>query len=234
MGKAPEENHYTFKYHFLLGDGIELSQSVIVDKETLISAINTPTPFPEWTALEFNQCSHCTLKNSAHCPIAIRLIEPLALFNPYISYNKVTVTVTTDERTYSKKTDLQDGIRSLFGLIMATSSCPSMEPFRPMARFHLPFSTIDETVYRVTSMYLLSEFFLHEEESHIPFNMENLFSLYDIIQNVNMGIIQRLRAVAEKDSTLNAVNILDSYAALVPMYIQKKLDQLKILFAENK
>ena len=34
------------------------------------------------------------------------------------------------------------------GLIMATAGCPWTDRLRPMARFHLPFATEAETVYR--------------------------------------------------------------------------------------
>lgn len=48
-------------------------------------------------------------------------------------------------------------------------------------------------------MYLLDKFFQHEEEKTLSFDMEEIHLLYETIQRINMGVMQRLRAVAEKD-----------------------------------
>lgn len=61
----------------------------------------------------------------------------------------------TEERTYSKDTLLQQGLASLLGIVMTTSGCPVLEPLKPMVRFHLPFATLTETVYRMVSMCLV-------------------------------------------------------------------------------
>ena len=45
---------------------------------------------------------------------------------------------------------------SVLGLIMATAGCPWTDRFRPMARFHLPFASEAETVYRSVCMFLLA------------------------------------------------------------------------------
>lgn len=229
-----QEENYSFEYQFCFEDGRTIFENVEVAKDTLLSGINELITPPEWTRLEFQKCKGCKLKGSTHCPVALRLVEPLRKFNRYSSYTPVKVSVETQDRTYSKDTDLQDGLRSMFGLIMATSGCPSMAPFKPMARFHLPFSTIDETVYRVTSMYLLKKFFIFKTEGIIPFLMDELDALYETIQSVNIGIFERLRVVSEKDSALNAVNILDTFAALVPIYISSKLNLLEKVFSDQR
>jgi hypothetical protein len=36
---------------------------------------------------------------------------------------------------------------------------------KPMARFHLPLASEEETIYRATTMYLLAQYFLREVRS---------------------------------------------------------------------
>src|SRR3954464_3487173 len=78
---------------------------------------------PEWAKLGFHQCSHCPLRSerSPHCPIARNLANVAEHFKGQISHHTAMVHVHTKERTYSRKVDLQTGLQSIFGLIMATS-----------------------------------------------------------------------------------------------------------------
>lgn len=231
MSESSKRNFYSFTYVFQLENDASYTYDVKVDKESLLSDYSVPEEPPEWTKLAFKKCDGCALEDQEYCPIALRLVEPMETLYDLISYGKADIKVITDERDYEKSTDVQDGVRSLFGLIMATSECPSMKPFRPMARFHLPFSSVDETVYRVTSMYLLKQFLNHQEETHIPFNINNLQSLYEVIHHVNAGITERILSIAEKDSTLNAITILDAFASMVPIMVEKKLNKLEHLFS---
>ncbi len=54
------------------------------------------------------------------------------------------------------ETTAQQAMSSVLGLIMATAGCPWTDRLRPMARFHLPFASDAETLYRSISMFLLS------------------------------------------------------------------------------
>lgn len=88
----------------------------------------------------------------------------------------------TTERTVSAETSAQQGLGSLLGLIMATSGCPHTVFFKPMARFHLPFSNESETIYRAVSMYLLSQYFTTREGAPIDAGLDGLRDIYDKIQ----------------------------------------------------
>src|SRR5690606_40128032 len=57
----------------------------------------------------------------------------------------------------------QQALASLMGLVMASSGFPKTAVFRPMARFHLPFSSESETAYRVAAMYLVAQHFAHRD-----------------------------------------------------------------------
>ncbi len=54
------------------------------------------------------------------------------------------------------ETTAQQAMSSVLGLIMATAGCPWTDRLRPMARFHLPFASEAETVYRSVCMFLLA------------------------------------------------------------------------------
>ena len=73
-----------------------------------------------------------------------------------VSFDTVGVTVTQAERTVHAETSAQQALSSVLGLIMATSGCPWTDRLRPMARFHLPFASEAETVYRSVCMFLLA------------------------------------------------------------------------------
>jgi hypothetical protein len=81
---------------------------------------------PDWTKLDNNQCSNCPLKKSefSHCPAALDLDKVMGGFQKIAAITKVKVTVITPEREYAKRVTLEEGVRALMGLIMATSACP--------------------------------------------------------------------------------------------------------------
>jgi len=87
-----------------------------------------------------------------------------------------------------------------------------------MARFHLPFADVDETLYRATSMYLLAQYFRQQEGKAGDFELEGLKHIYDNIQLVNAAVADRLRAATKTDATVNAIIILDTFAQAIPVH----------------
>ncbi|NBO17860.1 MAG: hypothetical protein EBV03_01275 [Proteobacteria bacterium] len=232
-----EQNYYPVEYRFDLENGSTLSYAIDIDPLTLISRPPTTGTPPEWAKLEHENCDGCSMKGSDYCPIALRLALPVERFKGLISHTRVTVTVTTPERTYLKKVDAQEGMRSLFGLIMATSGCPSMKPFKFMARYHLPFSSIEETMSRILSTYMLGQYFRHpntepDRPHNIPINLEDVSALYSTMQRLNDGMARRLRSSALADSAMNAIIIFSAYSSLIPMMIDKEIRRLRPLFLE--
>ena len=84
------------------------------------------TKQPSWVRLEHCQCSNCPLKASEteHCPAATEILPVVEAFQADDAYQKVEVTVTDERRSYVKQTALEESLRSLLGLKMATSGCP--------------------------------------------------------------------------------------------------------------
>ncbi len=94
----------------------------------------TARPQP-WTKLEFHQCTNCPLRPAerAHCPVAVDVEEIALQFADVVSHESASVQVETADRTYSKRCDVQTGLRSLLGLVMATSACPILAQLEGLA-----------------------------------------------------------------------------------------------------
>ncbi len=189
-------------------------------------------PIPEWTRLENQQCSHCPLKKeeTPYCPVALNIESLVEFFKDKISYEKASITVTTVERIYSKTVNLEEGIFSIFGLIMPLSDCPHTNFLKPMARFHLPFASSQETIVRSVSLYLLKQYFIKKHGGVPDLELKKLHQNYENIKKLNLGIINRIRTIAKKDAELNALIVLDAFAQLLTFSISEDLQAIEIMF----
>ena len=223
-----------FKYCFTLPDGSDETWNVQLDK-TKITLIDDPSRhFPFWTKLDFHQCPHCplALDTHPHCPLAVSLVDLVTQFDRVLSYDKIQLRVTTEERVIFQETTAQKGISSLMGLLMATSGCPVTSFFRPMARFHLPLASDKETIYRATSMYLLAQYYIKRENGIADFDLIGFKKHYESIDIVNSNIASRLRSAVKTDSMINALVLLDSYAKGFSSFsIDDSLEEIRYLFA---
>lgn len=188
---------------------------------------------PEWTALGVEQCSVCPLNTADHpkCPAAVSLVDLVDVFGEMLSYTEVTATVVTAERTVTSKTTLQRALSSLIGLRMATSGCPILANFKPMARFHLPFASVQETLFRAAGAYLLAQYYRRQHGDPSELDLAGLRELYRQIHEVNHGLSQRIRTVSAGDANLNALVILDMFAYHLPWSIDANLAEMEHLFA---
>lgn len=225
-------NNIVITYRFRLADDTLESFHIELDALNLQITGNTPEYLPEWVNLEFHQCPNCPLKSDTHpyCPLALNLVNIVKRFYRVISYDEIYLDVITEQRHISQKTTAQRGLSSLLGLVSATSGCPHTVFFKPMARFHLSLSNRDETAYRVTSMYLLAQYFMKKEGKHADFSFQGLKKIYENVQQVNCAIVERLRAASEADSVPNAIITLDTYAQTIPYMIEDSLDSIRYLF----
>lgn len=224
----------TFKveYHFTMTNGTKRSFTLKILEKTLETTGTGTGNMPWWTALDFHQCPNCPflLSHRPDCPVATGITAIIGPFENMQSYDEIHVKVVTRERTISQTTTVQQGISALMGLIMATSGCPHFAFFKPMARFHLPLASDTETIYRATSMYMLAQYFKKKENMLPDLEFNNLIKIYQDIETVNSGMIERLRAMCESDSCVNAVVILDAYAKTLPFAIEEYLDEIKYMF----
>jgi hypothetical protein len=220
------------QYNFKWSDTREESFDVILDAHTLdITNIEPENP-PDWTRLEQYQCPNCKLdpKTNPYCPLAIKLVEINSLFAGLLSHEEIHATVITAERTVSQTTTAQHAISSLMGLIIPCSGCPDTQFFKPMARFHLPLSTEQETIYRASSLYLLAQYFKYKKGLEPDLELDGLNKIYSTLHEINTYIAKRLRHASQNDSAVNAVVLLDMFAKTLPYVIEESLEELKYLF----
>ncbi len=220
-------------YRFALPDSRERVFDLQIDHDSAELAALPDIEPPAWAELGFNQCKDCPLDAAQvkHCPAARHLAGVIDGFTDLVSYDQVRVTVESEERAVVATLSAQQALASLMGLIMASSGCPRTAVFRPMARFHLPFSNESETAYRVAAMYLVAQHFIARDGGKPDFDLQHLESVYRGMHAVNRGMAQRLRAASRQDAIVNAIVLLDVYSSLVPAAIHDLLDELKPAFA---
>lgn len=223
----------TFHYKFTFGSGEEREFITKLDKKTLNLIQTEKKSHPDWAELKKIKCPNCSLNEDEHkfCPIAVNLYELIDSFKDSMSYEEVDVLIETDVRKYMKHTSLQKGLSSLIGIYMVASGCPILEKLKPMVRFHLPFATVEETEYRVLSMYLLAQYFLYKHGSRPDWEMKNLVKIYRDIRIVNENFCKKLSEIGVEDASINALVNLDVFAGFVTFSInQDKLDNIELLF----
>ena len=222
-----------YNYKFKFNNGEEQEFNIELDRYSL-NLIPTGEKFrPKWTKLDCCKCPNCTLDERQHefCPIAVNLVEIIDYFSIFAASEPVEVIVATNERKYSKEVSLQNGVSSMLGIYMVTSGCPVMEALKPMVRFHLPFATMEETMYRAISMFLVSQYFLYRHGGYPELNLEKLHKAYENVKIVNQSFLKRLQTIDTKDSNLKAVAVLDHFAEGVNFSIDSKMvDDMHYLF----
>lgn len=220
------------RYCFTFGDGSQEIINLKLHHRSLVLLNDPPQELPSWTVLGHHQCPNCPLSHekNPHCPLAIHLVNTVNQFKGKLSFNEIHLNVVTQERIFSQMTTLQNALSSLMGLVSATSGCPLTAPFRPMARFHLPLATHEETIYRATSMYLLAQYFHRKNNDFADLELAGLTEIYENIHLVNTSFAMRLQDAEDVDSTLDAVILLDSFAKVLPGQIEDTLGCLQYLF----
>ena len=216
-------------YRFDLPDGSQKSLDFTFGASDFRLANAPPAEPPFWTDLKFNQCANCPLSAAEHphCPAALQMASAIEPLKALVSFDTVGVTVTQAERTIYAETTAQQAMSSVLGLIMATAGCPWTDRFRPMARFHLPFASEAETLYRSVSMFLLARELAGTSGTRGFAALENL---YENLHVVNRDMSRRLGAATRTDPAQNAMALLDAYTTLLPAALESSLQELKPLF----
>jgi len=223
----------SIEYRFLLSNDKTVIFRFAFNRHTMIIINPLSDILPDWTKLDYHQCTHCPLSsgNYSHCPLAIQLVPIIEPFNEAMSYDRVQVEILTERRDIYKNTAVQEALSAVLGLVIPTSGCPHTAFFRPMARFHLPLAYTDETIYRATSMYLLAQYFKQKSGKSGELDFDGLKKIYQNMQILNSSIAERLRAATRTDSSVNAIVLLDMFAMALPFALEESLEELKSLFS---
>lgn len=214
-------------YTFTLQDGRTIDFKV-TDQPTPVKE-----PLPSWTRLEHCQCSNCPLNSgeSPRCPAAIEILPVVDAFQAEDAYQPVDVKVVDDHRGYHKKTTLEEALRSLLGLKMATSGCPVLGELKSMAVHHLPFASTDEFIMRSVSHYLLQQYFEKRHGNDPDWDLKGLVERNQRLQLVNQALWQRIHSVCQGDSNLKALLNFFSMASSVSVSLESQLRKLEARIA---
>lgn len=186
-----------------------------------------------WMNLDFHKCPGCTLPSEpgAMCPVAVNLGSVVLPFRDQFSYTPVTTVVTFRGRQIGQKCDLQTGLSSMMGLIMATSGCSLLDKLRPMVYTHQPFAVMEETFFRAISGFLVAQYMRLKHRQTPEFDLEVLKGIYRDINSVNTAFHHRLRGFEGKDANLNALVMLDVFAQMGSFTINDEwLEKISPLF----
>lgn len=230
-GANATKGEIVFHYTFSLEEGKEKQFDIVLDPSTLEFIPQKEHQPPEWTVLDYFPCENCPLEGKvSHCPVAVNLSTIVSEFGDTISHSSAHVTVQTPQRTYSHDTTVQKGLSSIIGICMVTSNCPVMDELRPMTKFHLPFASTEETLFRAVSYYLLRQYFVMKEGGDPDWSLEGLIEIYNKVSNVNIGISRRISNASKKDANINAIIILHTYGESIPFFIENNLSEIRYLF----
>ena len=217
-------------YHISCGDKAQ-DYALRLDKQTGRLLNPVPTEPSAWTRLDVQQCTNCPLSTAehSHCPLAVQLAQVVADWGDVFSYEEVSYEVVTAEHRFSGATSAQKILSALLGLVMATSDCPHMFFLRPLARFHLPLGSAEETAFRMVSAYLLGQHLAGVEAGRAE-DFNGLIEHYAAIQTVNKCLAKRVAESSGEDAAVNAVVLLDLLAHMVPFFASETLESLRPLF----
>lgn len=223
---------FTITYDFTLPNEVNERFELTFDAATVELRSMESIDLPFWTKLPYQQCPHCPLsvQSHTHCPVALNLSPVIARFDQLMSFDKITVIVTSAERQVVQNTSAQEGLSSLMGLLFAGSTCPHTHFFKPMARFHLPFANKDETMWRAVATFLLACFFSKQGLRITDMALGGLVAVYNDVARLNDAMIQRLRVATSKDSAVNALVHLDVFAKFLMPPLEDSLLQIKSIF----
>jgi hypothetical protein len=215
-------------YRFGLPSGARFELPLALTDEGACLELGDRDTWPAWTALERNRCAHCPLDPAVipRCPLAAAIVDVVEAADELVSHEQLEVRVIHPAREVRATLPAADALRSLMGLLIPTSGCPHTAFFKPMARFHLPFSDQGETLYRVTSMYQLAQHVRRSRGLDADEGFGGLAEIYANLNVVNMHLVERLQEAAGQDSSRNAVSLLDVFAQLLPLQLDDALDEL--------
>jgi hypothetical protein len=206
----------------------------LLKSSTLSLVLPTSYEIPSW-AKAF-RCSQCPPKtaNSRCCSICVNISHLIEEFKTFDSVTPCTISVLTKERNYTLKSDVQRGLSSLLGLYMATSDCPFLGFLRPMARFHLPFASTEETIFRSTGSYLLGQYFKAKKNNQADFELGQLPATYSKVSKINHDIIRHLhKNYYAHDAYANSLVVLDNLAQMISAFLPEELDEFASYYEQT-
>ena len=183
-------------------------------RDTLALIHSPRATYPDWAALHYYQCPNCPLQTERfpRCPVAAGLVEVVEFFQDVWSFQEIAVEIAVGPRSIQMRTAVQNALSGLVGVYMVTSGCPVLDKLRPMVYSHLPFGSLEETMYRAVSMYSLAQVLRYRRGLKPDWDLSGLAKIYDEVGVVNRSFHRRLPVTGTKEAGRNALISLDCYA----------------------
>ncbi len=222
-----------FIYTFQLTDGRVLKYEINPDRTIDPSRDKQENPF--WTRLNHHQCPACPLTtlDTKHCPVALDIAPVVEDFADISSVEQALVTVTAPKRVYTRECDVQVGLSSMLGLLMATGGCPILGRLRHLANFHLPFASTEESLFRIVGGYLIQQYFIFKDGGTPDLDLQHLDTFYQDLSDVNTAFADRIRDAIRNDAGANAVVLFWSMSYLVKFSLAEQMEQERKIFAPD-
>lgn len=197
----------------------------------LLSKLNFRV-IPGWTSLEYRKCPECPLDSEvfSYCPVAYNISGVMTSFGSLVSTEKCFVRCITYQRSYSRMTDVMTGLSSILSLIVFSSPCPYLEGMRPLARFHLPFFTPEESLVRVVSFHLLSQYFVHKKGGVPDHGLKKLNESFISLKMIQEGMMARTRGMFIGDACVNALHSFHVMIQFIGYELESVLECLEPFF----
>lgn len=209
-------------YRIKQPDGETVEFDIRLDEHGLLEGMTDTGP--DWTCLEGERCGDCTARHK-NCRAAVAIAPVVDAFKAMDSLQQVKVCVTMGDATTEVNCSVAKVATSIMGLCMAASGCSKIAPFRAMALYHQPFSTLEETVIRAAGFMLLGRWAHGTLAAEDPFGP--LIDAWERLEEVNARIGRSLQDYCHTDSALNGLVNLDIFAKAGPFGLTNALEALK-------
>jgi hypothetical protein len=169
-------------------------------------------------------CRACE-RHYRHCKAETAIVDVAERFDDLHSTDFITTEVTIEGRTVRLESPAPRALASLMGLLMASSGCPRLIPFRAMALFHQPFATAEENVVRAAGFWLIRCWTQGTTTEESPFTA--LQQVWDSLEDVNRHVGEKLLARTTSDAASNGIAFLDVLAKMGTLGLDSALDMLR-------
>ena len=201
----PRKLRVTYSVEKPNGEVVEFA--IRLDEHGLLEDL--PADGPAWTHMNGERCANCTAEGAACCA-ALAIVPVVEAFIDIDSLRQVRARARLPNYTAEIEAPISHVVSSIMGLRMAASGCPKIAPFRGMAIFHQPFSTLEETVIRAAGFMLLGRWAHGTLADKDPF--APLIDAWQQLEEVNMHVSRGMRSHSAGDAALNGLVNLDMLA----------------------
>ena len=226
-------------YELKIIDHVDRFEFNVDEQSQTISLDDRHQSIEPWSELSFHQCSHCPLTNEQICPVAAQLSHLNSIYQRFKSFDTIEVTLSEDTLTVDKQKNVlttqvtaQQLLTSMAGLLIAgTQRCQHTQFLFPMARFHHPFSSMEESVYRaLANLALIYQF----EKISVSF-AEFVNYKYKQLSIINRQQIKRMQAQPDGcEALVNGIMNLEMFIQGVLFNLNNDFSELAHLFAAKK